>query len=69
MYAMEISDDEESMSVLGLCSWWGGICGDLMANGELIGGHLSGIGSLDFQKHGIIHMHVVSRSTLCIEIK
>ena len=36
MYAMEISDDEESMSVLGLCSGWGGICGDLIANGELI---------------------------------
>ena len=36
MYAMEISADEESMSVLGLCSGWGGICGDLFANCELI---------------------------------
>ena len=36
MYAMEISDDEESMSVFGLCSGWEGICGDLIANGELI---------------------------------
>ena len=36
MYAMEISDEEESVSVLGLYSGWGGICGDLIANGELI---------------------------------
>ena len=36
MYAMEISDDEESMSLLGLCSGWGGICGEVIANGELI---------------------------------
>ena len=36
MYAMEISDDEERMSVLGLCSGWRGICGDLITNGELI---------------------------------
>ena len=36
MYAMEISDDEESMSVLELCRGWRGICGDLIANGELI---------------------------------
>ena len=36
MYAMEISDDEESMSVLGLCCGFGGICGGLIANGELI---------------------------------
>ena len=27
---MEISDDEESMSVLGLCSGWGDICDDLI---------------------------------------
>ena len=40
-----------------------------MARRFSIGGHLSIIGSLDFQKHGIIHMYVVSRSTLCIEIK
>ena len=29
-------NDEESMSVLGLCSGWGWICGNLIANGELI---------------------------------
>ena len=70
MYAMEINDDEESISVLGLCSGWGGICGSLSRMASLfgIGGHLSIIGSLDFQRHGIIHMYVVSRSTLCIEI-
>ena len=33
---MEISDVDESMSVLGLCSGLGGICGDLIANDELI---------------------------------
>ena len=33
---MEISNDVESMSVFGLCSGWGGICGDLIANGEFI---------------------------------
>ena len=36
MYAMAIGDDEESMSVLGLSSGWRGVCGDLIANGELI---------------------------------
>ena len=33
---MEISDEDESMSVLGLCRGWGGISGDLIANGKLI---------------------------------
>ena len=36
MCTMEISDDEVIMSVLGLCSGWGVICGDLIANGELV---------------------------------
>ena len=36
MYVKEISDDDENISVLGFCSGWGGICGDLIANGELI---------------------------------
>ena len=40
-----------------------------MASLFSIGGHLSVIGSLEFQKHGIIHKYVVSQSTLCIEIK
>ena len=36
MYVKEIGDDEENMSVLGLCSGCGVICGDLITNGEII---------------------------------
>ena len=62
IYAMELGDDEDIMSVLGICSGWGGICGDQIPNGELIWyfGHLFIIGSLVNQRHAIIHMHVVS---------
>ena len=33
------------------------------------GGHLSIIDRLVIQKHAIVYMYVVSRSTLCVKIK
>ena len=55
--------------MLGLCSGWGGICGVLIANVDLICYWRSIRYHKVIEKHGIIYMYVVNRSTLMIMIK